>query len=762
MTAPGDRIRVVHVVPDLGVGGAERHVVTLMPRLDPSRFEATVICIGEPGALFDELSRTRVHTRALKRTKRQAVHGLLDLVEEFRRLRPDVVLVRGYNAEILGRLAALITRVPVSVVWVHNDGDIEPRGRLRKTLDALLDRSTTAYFGVAERQREYIVGELGRRPEKVTIIHNGVDPAAFTPEPDRSVARDLDLPESAPIVGIVAALRPEKDHELFLDAAALVRAARPDARFLIVGDGPMRERLEGLVEPAGLGSAVVFTGSRSDIPQVLRSLDVFVLCSYSIECFPMALLEAMAGGVPAVCTDVGGVGELLDDGVTGHLVPPHEPLALASAITSILDDPGGRAAMAAAARRRVTDHFTLDGAVARTQRQLTDLVSGQRPRRPLVLTVILDVTFVGGVELLLLDMFAHFDPAILRPRIVCLRDGGPLADRFRDAGVEITTITRSGARDPRRLTRLVADLRRSHTDVVMVTHHHRAALVLGRIAARICGIPNIIAAHDMDLTAVGGRVLPRSTVATLRASQALVLLSQSQGAYLRDEEGVGRSWLSRTPEVVIPNGITMSGAPVPAQRDAARRTLGLDADDFVIGMVARLSTQKAHEVALAAFAELLRTRPRSRLVIIGQGERENELRRLAEDFGVAHAVLFTGVRDDVSHLLPAFDVACLSSVHEGVPLAVIEYMAAGLPVVATDCGSLRDMVIPDVTGYLVDVGDWHTMALRFIDLCDDAGLRTGLGAAGRIHAEQHHQISDTARGYERLITTLARRKAPIA
>ena len=184
----GARCGCCIVVPDLGVGGAERHVTTLMPALDRRRFEPSVICIGEEGALFADLEAVDVPAKALHRRKRQAIATLWDLVRELRRAAPDVLIMRGYNAEVLGRVAARIARVPRSVVWVHNHGDTEPRGRLRRVVDRVLDRVTDAYFGVAHAQQDYLVSDLGHPAQKITIVHNGVDPAMFDPT-DRPAVR---------------------------------------------------------------------------------------------------------------------------------------------------------------------------------------------------------------------------------------------------------------------------------------------------------------------------------------------------------------------------------------------------------------------------------------------------------------------------------------------------------------------------------------------------------------------------------------------
>ncbi|GAB0104498.1 glycosyltransferase [Nocardia sp. JMUB6875] len=366
-------LRVLYLVPDLRVGGAERHVTTLMPHLDRTRFTPSVLCIGEEGALFGDLVTAGVPARALHRTKRQAARALWDIVRHLRRERPDLVITRGYNAEGLGRVAAWLTRVPNSIVWVHNHGDIEPRGRARELADRVLDRCTAAYFGVARAQIDYMTGDLGYARDKIRIVHNGVDPALYETGDDRGAVAALGLGPDDLIVGIVAALRPEKDHETFLRAARRVADAVPRARFLIVGDGPERARIEALTSELGLGDRVVLAGSRPDVPDLLRAMDVVVLSSHSVECFPMALLEAMAAARPAVCTAVGGVPELVDDGVTGCLVPPRDPNALGDKLIAVLSDETRRRGMGAAARVRVETEFSLKTSITAAERAVEEV-----------------------------------------------------------------------------------------------------------------------------------------------------------------------------------------------------------------------------------------------------------------------------------------------------------------------------------------------------------------------------------------------------
>ena len=336
---------------------------------------------------------------ALERSRRQAFACLIDLVRKLRAASPDVVVVRGYNAEVLGRVAAVLAGVPRVIVWAHNCGDLQPRGVVRRICDFALDPVTDAYFGVAHAQLPYLVRELRYPLRKVRIIHNGVDPSLFTDAVDGDLKAQLGVHEDELVVGILAALRPEKDHETFLRAASLVSERNPRARFMIVGDGPRKAALEALAEDLGIRDRVMFTGARNDVAAVLAGMDVFVLCSFTIECFPMALLEAMAAARPAVCTAVGGVPELLQDGVTGYLVPPRDPTALAERLGSLLESGHQRRQFGEAGRSRVEAEFTLEKSVQEAERQISEIAAtrrGRTARGAIRLALVLDETSSVG------------------------------------------------------------------------------------------------------------------------------------------------------------------------------------------------------------------------------------------------------------------------------------------------------------------------------------------------------------------------------
>jgi glycosyltransferase involved in cell wall biosynthesis len=219
------------------------------------------------------------------------------------------------------------------------------------------------FVALAESHREFLVSHFGIGRERFEIIRSGVDIKAFAPPQDRRAIRaELGLPLDAPIAGIVAALRPEKNHALFVAVAARVHAQLPAARFLVVGEGAGRPATEAAIAANGLQDVVRMLGARRDIPAIWRALDVAVLTSH-IETVPVSLMEAHACGVPAVSTNVGSVRDVVVEGETGYLAPAGSAETLAARLVTLLGDAPLCSRMGSAARTRAERYFNQDDMV---------------------------------------------------------------------------------------------------------------------------------------------------------------------------------------------------------------------------------------------------------------------------------------------------------------------------------------------------------------------------------------------------------------
>jgi glycosyltransferase involved in cell wall biosynthesis len=362
---------------------------------------------------------------------------------------------------------------------------------------------------------------------------------------------------------------------------------------------------------------------------------------------------------------------------------------------------------------------------------------------------------LGGAETLQLRVLSGLSRPEFHAEVLCLREAGQMAPRFESAGVPVSVLGRRRAQHVVTIPKIASWLRARRVDVMLVTPHH-AALYLAPAAARIAGVRGTaLGLHMIGGRAIGIPSLPPGGVELMFLIDALVLLTDAQRRYLEEHEGLNRFPWRRVRHAIIPNGVEVGPPPGADDVARARAALGLDHDDLVVGCVAALRREKDHELLLGAVGRLAPAHPRLRLALIGSGEREQALRERARELGIADRTLFLGYRSDVAGLLPGLDVKCLTSVQETFPVSVLEAMAAGVPVVMTDCEGAPALVEDGVSGYLVPVGDVDELTRRLAALLSDPALRVRMGGAGRRAALEGHSLTRTVERYEALLRALA-------
>ena len=358
--------RLMHVVLNLRVGGLERVVVDLVRGLDRARWHVEVCCLDEGGDLERELESLDVPVTVLGMSQVGGGAVLERLVERMRASGTDVVNTHNVLAHKFGALAARCAGVPVVVHTKHGRNFVGRPFEHPKiqVYGHLLSWITDRIVAVSEDARSVCRRYELVPPWKLVTIPNGVDVRRFEVEADRpALLRELDVPADARIVGNVARFVPEKDHTTLVRAFARVVEAEPWAFLLLVGDGPLMDAAGQLSRECGIESRVRLAGRRRDVPQLLKLLDVFALSSIT-EGTCIALLEAMAAGVPVVATAVGGNPELVRHGATGLLCPARDPEALAARIVEALRDPAGGRARAAAGKAKVVATYGLERTAA--------------------------------------------------------------------------------------------------------------------------------------------------------------------------------------------------------------------------------------------------------------------------------------------------------------------------------------------------------------------------------------------------------------
>jgi glycosyltransferase involved in cell wall biosynthesis len=368
--APGT---VLNLVASPFVGGPERQMLGLAAA---QRAAVRTVFLGFPeGQELDRRLRAEgIESHLLASTGRPLRRAVREVAGWLRRIEPDLVITHGYKPDLVGLLAARRTGLPqlaVSHGWTGSTW----RVRLNETVDRLVLRGARRVVAVS-RQQGLRVAEAGVPGERVVVIQNAVDLTRFAP-PDEGARRRLEAffpfrPDR--LVLAAGRLSPEKGFGDLVRAARAVVDRRPETGFLLVGDGPLRAQLARAVARAGLQRNFALAGFRADLDQLLPAADLFVQSSHT-EGLPNVVLEAGACGLPMVATDVGGTGEVFDDGRGGLLVPPRRPERLAARVLALLCDPFAARSLGEEARRRIHAQFTFEAQAAAYRRVYQECLS---------------------------------------------------------------------------------------------------------------------------------------------------------------------------------------------------------------------------------------------------------------------------------------------------------------------------------------------------------------------------------------------------
>ncbi len=351
----------------------KEHVLSLARNLSRQRFDF-MVCSPDYGDMITDLRRLGVFTYPID--LQGNINPFTDLlafrqlVSLMRQHQVQLVHTHGAKAGLVGRLAALRTGVPVVIATFHNFIYGDDYARWKRAAFSAVQRRLARYTDHAITVSEALARDIQRVErfprEKITTIYNGLSLAKFNQitEVTRK-KRELGLDVTAPVVGVVARLIPQKGISCFLKAAKMIQDQIPKVNFLVVGDGPVRGSLEKEAAHLGL-KKIVFAGFRFDVPQLLPIFNIFVIPSLS-EGLSIGVLEAMAARRPIVASRVGGLPELVWHGKTGMLVPPNNPRALARTVITLLERPFLAEVLGLQARRAVEQQFAESRMVARTE-----------------------------------------------------------------------------------------------------------------------------------------------------------------------------------------------------------------------------------------------------------------------------------------------------------------------------------------------------------------------------------------------------------
>lgn len=370
------KAKILYVIDNLEFGGGERGFAQLARALK-HQYDILFACHPR-GPLGERLNQIGVPVRSLNFQRTVSPSRISRLASMIKREKVHLVHSMGARADFSARIAARLAGAPavVSTIAMFVEGyDVPPVKRaLYRAGDRLSERFCDRFIAVSDAIRRVLIEGHRIPEERVVRIYNGVELEAFRPEGQNGLRlrRELGLDPEAPVVGTIGRLVYQKAQDVFLQAASLVAQAVPAAQFLIVGEGPLRLRLERMAAELGLRTCR-FAGFRADIPAMLSIMDVFALSSI-LEGLPRVLLEALAMERAVVATSIAGVTEVAQHGVTGLLVPPGQPAPLADAIVALLKDQELASRLGKTGRKLVEGRFALSRTVEEVDRLYTGLL----------------------------------------------------------------------------------------------------------------------------------------------------------------------------------------------------------------------------------------------------------------------------------------------------------------------------------------------------------------------------------------------------
>ena len=358
----GKRIRVLHLVTSLEVGGAQHNMLQGLPRLDPTKYEHIICSIMDRMQMAEQFRQAgiKVHTLGLNRKTDLAV--VLRLRTLLKRLRPDVMHTYLLHGNVLGRVVGRLTGVPSIIGSELTIGQARLWGRIATKLTNPL---TDAVEVNSIAGGKAVVKELGVPQGKIEVVLPGLDLDEFVSTVNRDKVRvDLGVEAGKHLVLYVGRLRPVKGVEYGIRAFAMALSQNLDLHMVLAGEGEQREELQALVKSLGISERVSFLGVRNDLPDLLSAADSVLMPSLT-EGFPRVAVEAMAASKPVIATEVGGVPEAITHGESGILVQAKDIEGMSAALVDLVRNAELQSRLSTAARNHVEQSYSVEKYVAR-------------------------------------------------------------------------------------------------------------------------------------------------------------------------------------------------------------------------------------------------------------------------------------------------------------------------------------------------------------------------------------------------------------
>ena len=699
------------------MGGAERQIYELAKALDKDKFSVTVAsleCVGQaPRHLIEEIGCRFVDFRVKR------IYGLSGFIQGIRfwrflrREKIHILQTYHFSSDIWGTFLAHLAGVK-SIISNRRDMGF---WRTQRHVAAYkwVNRWVHRIIAVSGSIKRLVMSEEGVPEEKIEVIYNGINlHDTWHMTHDTCSRESLGIKKDDVVIMHVANLTPVKGHAHLLQAMARVLPECPKVKLVLVGEGPLRGQLTEMVEQLNLTNHVVFLGKREDARQLLNMADICVLPSLS-EGMSNAILEYMAAGKPVVATNVGGNPELVQNGETGILVDKENSEQLAKALILLANAPYKRTEMGRNGYEKVKNKFTLPAMVSAYTDLFTDMTQNRKKR---VLHLV-SSNGLYGAERVILNL-AQDEGTLSYVGALYNRHNPHLEmiDEAKKMGLKTAVFNSRGRADLKTIFDIKKFLRDNQIDILH-THNYKSDIV--GFGAVLLGKSKWVATnhvwHGLDRKS---RFYERIDAFVLRfAAQVVAVSSEIKKDLVAKNIPEGKVH-------VIDNGIDIARFSRPRPMEKLKEALGIHKDDAVVTIVGRLSPEKGHETFLKAAKDVLSKKQNVRFLIVGDGPIGAELRVMAAKLSLNGHVTFTGVRKDMDGIYAVSDLMVNASSIEGLPMTILEAMAAKVVLIVTPVGAVPKVIRHGINGVIFPTGDELGLSKEICSLIDDPSRRESL------------------------------------
>ncbi|MDP2923095.1 MAG: glycosyltransferase [Candidatus Omnitrophota bacterium] len=762
-------VKILYLINNIKEAGAQKHLEDVLLGLDKTKFEPWLVTLKDANEIRD------VKVASLNINKIydiNGVRGLMKLIKLVRKEQFGIIHSYLFSENILGAIAGKVAKVPVIITSRRDTGMLYQNKFHYFLMYRLTNIFVNKIICVSNAVKEAVISKEKANPVQIEVIYNGVDSKKFQVTGHKSQLKDsLGIKENEFVVGMIANLGWIKGHKDFIEAAGIVLKEIPNVKFLLVGSGPLLESLRSQVAGLRLEEKVLFLGTRKDIPELLSIMDVSVNASYS-EGMSNTILQSMAAGVPVVATAVDGNLETVVDGVTGILVPPKDPQAMAKAIVRILKDRELARRMGESAKKTIHERFTIQIMLKNMEdlykRLLTPKIAFIFSQFPCY-----DETFImremnqlkmEGLNFVIYSIKRNRDKIIHSEAEALVKDTYylPLFS-LRLFLINLFYLIRNPIRylivfcqvffgnlkSPNFFLKTIISWMqavgfawRARKDRVIHVHGQWATFPATHafIISKLNNIPFSFTghAHDiyLDTTMLVKKMREAKFVTTCTEDNKKYLLRLVDAPVLqRSSDRLGTVPFGDSP---LADKIIVNHHGVDIERFSIKK-LSVPVSQcpsiFRILSVGSLLECKGFDILINACKILRDQGIDFECTIAGGGPLEKSLRSQATSFKLEEKIKFTGyiTQDKLIPLYQQADVFALamrSKIHWGIPNVLLEAMAAGSAVICTHLPSIPELIIDNKTGFIIPEENPQALVDALIRLYQNSDLRKQIASAG--------------------------------